>query len=195
LIKLLFLALWILLVLYPNPRLLAYSLHRLNNPPVMPLAVSDLAGQLKDYTPCEIKEFVYSEIPYRFDWEVYNMPWYFPTLEETLQNGSGDCKARYLLFASLLEELQIPYYKSISLTHIWVGYEGKPENDLENLEASLIIVDQEGKTRLSLPRADLKRSWRTFYQGFWEVMPGDKKLLVFAGFPIIFGLSRPGRFT
>jgi len=165
LIKILFLALWILLVLYPNPRHLADSLHRLNNPPVMPLAVSDLAGNLKDYTPCEIKEFVYSEIPYRFDWEVYNMPWYFPTLEEALQNGSGDCKARYLLFASLLEELQIPYYKSISLTHIWVGYEGKPENDLENLEASLIIVNQEGETRLSLPRADLKRSWRTFYQG------------------------------
>jgi len=81
------------------------------------------------------------------------------------------------------------------LTHIWVGYEGKPENDLENLEASLIIVNQEGETRLSLPRADLKRSWRTFYQGFWEVMPGGKKLLVFAGFPIIFGLSRPGRFA
>lgn len=124
---LIMLALWFLLVLYPNPRHLAASVYRLKNPPLMPYHVVEIAEQLQDNSPDEIQAFVYSQLPYQYDWEVYNMPWYFPTLDEVLQNGRGDCKARFLLFASLMEELEIPYYKNISLTHIWVDYEGKRE--------------------------------------------------------------------
>jgi hypothetical protein len=186
LLKYLFLAMWAILVLYPNPGRLAASVYRLKNPPVQPLAVSGIARELENSSPGEIRDFVYRTIPYSFDWEVYNMPWYFPTLEEALQNESGDCKARYLLFASLMEELDIPYYKNISLTHIWVGYEGMPENALERREEILIKVDQNGKTSLNMPRPDMKRSYNSFYSGFWEVMPGGKKLLIYAGFPVFF---------
>lgn len=180
----LFLAAWVLLVFYPNPGNLTNSIYRLYNPPVMPYAVTDIAKTLEYNSPCEIKEFVYGEIPYRFDWETYNMPWYFPTLEEALYKGSGDCKARFLLFASILEELEIPYTKNISLTHIWVDYEGKPENTLENYAESLIIVDREGRINFSLPRPDLHRSMQNFYRGFWKTMPADKKLLLLAGFSL-----------
>lgn len=181
------LAAWFLLVLYPNPGRLAASIYRMKNPPVTPLLVSDIAEQIESSSPSEIKAYVYSELPYRFDWEVYNMPWYSPTLEEALEKGSGDCKARFLLFASLLEEKNIPYQKKVSLTHIWVSYDGKPENALENDREAVFIVDENGRLILSMPRPDLQRSWRSFYRGFWEVMPGARKALLLAGFPFVFG--------
>lgn len=181
-------AAWVLLVLYPNPLNLFASVYRLKNPPVVPLQVAHLALDLENRAPYEIEQFVYRSIPYQFDWEVYNMPWYFPTLDEILQNGRGDCKSRFLLFASLMEELDLPYYKNVSLTHIWVGYEGKKESGLENYNESMIVVDQHGQVRLSLPRPDLRRSGRSFYQGFWEVMPAERKLLLLSGFPMILGI-------
>jgi len=186
--KFLLLAAWILFVFYPNPWNLVASVYRLKNPPVIPFQVAHIAMELEGTTPNEIEVFVYNRVPYQFDWEVYNMPWYFPTLDEILQNESGDCKSRYLLFASLMEELNIPYQKNISLTHIWVGYEGKKESNLENVRESFITVDQYGQVRLSLPRPDIKRSGQSFYRGFWEVMPLDKKILLLTGFPITFGL-------
>ncbi len=188
LLKFILLALWTLLVLYPNPAKLTASLYRLKNPPVMPLQVTDIAMQLEGNAPFEIEQFVYKSIPYQFDWEVYNMPWYFPTLDEVLQNGKGDCKSRYLLFASLLEELKLPYNKNVSLTHIWVGYEGKKESKLKNSNELLFIVDQNGNISISLPRSDLRRSGESFYRGFWEAMPADKKLLMVSGLPLIFGM-------
>lgn len=184
---LIMLALWFLLVLYPNPRHLAASVYRLKNPPLMPIHVTEIARQLQGNSPDEIQAFVYNQLPYRYDWEVYNMPWYFPTLEEAMQNGKGDCKARYLLFASLMEELDMPYYKNISLTHIWVGYEGKQESALENINESMVVVDGNGQVRLTMPRPDLRRSGQSFYRGFWEVMPASKKYLLAAGFPFTFG--------
>lgn len=184
---LIMLALWFLLVLYPNPRHLAASVYRLKNPPLMPYHVVEIAEQLQDNSPDEIQAFVYSQLPYQYDWEVYNMPWYFPTLDEVLQNGRGDCKARFLLFASLMEELEIPYYKNISLTHIWVDYEGKRENTLENTSESMLVIDSSGQVRLTMPSPDLKRSGQSFYRGFWEVMPTSKKCHLAAGFPVIFG--------
>ncbi len=188
LLLLLIAAAWTLLVLYPNPVHLFTSIYRLKNPPVMPLQVSDLALELEGAAPYEIEQFVYKRIPYQFDWEVYNMPWYFPTLEEALQKESGDCKARYLLFASLLEGLEIPYQKNISLTHIWVGYEGKTDSRLENSSESMIVVDEYGRYRITLPRPDLERSRQNFIRGFWEVMPAERKIMLLGGYPLIFGI-------
>ncbi len=187
-LKLIIIGAWVLLVLYPNPVNLFASLYRLKNPPVMPLQVTGMALELENIAPHEIEQFVYKRIPYQFDWEVYNMPWYFPTLEEALQNGSGDCKARFLLFASLMEEMGLPYQKNISLTHIWVGYENKAESNLENLNEALVVVDQDGIARFSLPRPDLQRSSRSFYRGFWEVMPEGRKTLLLSGFPLLLGM-------
>ncbi len=181
-------AVWTLLVLYPNPFLLLSSIYRLKNPPVMPIQISDLNLELEGAAPHEIEQFVYKRIPYQFDWQVYNMPWYFPTLEEALEKENGDCKARYLLFASLLEGMEIPYQKNISLTHIWVGYEGKTESRLENSSESMIMVDEFGRARITLPRPNLERSKQSFIRGFWEVMPTDRKFMLLGGYPLIFGI-------
>lgn len=193
LLRLAVLAAWILLVLYPNPVQLAASAYRLKNPPLDPGLVSSMAGELEGAGPAEIEQHVYSELPYHFDWEVYSMPWYFPTLEEALSAGRGDCKARFLLFASLMEELDLPYRKVVSLTHVWVDYEGKAESGLENEREALVVVGEDGRARFSLPRPDPTRSWRSFYRGFWEVMPGRRKALLLAGIPVVFTLFEAPR--
>lgn len=180
---------WILFVLYPNPGKLVTSLYRLHRPPVDAALVSELARGLEGLTPREIQAFVYEQLPYRYDWAAYNIPWYFPTLDEALLKGVGDCKARYVLFASLLDALEIPYRKNISLTHIWVEYDGKLENRSENGRETLIAVDETGRTRVRLPRADLQRSWASFRHAFWEIMPIGRKMLLFTGFPVVYGLS------
>ena len=180
---------WTLFVLYPNPVKLITSLYRLHRPPVDAALVAELARELEGLTPREIQAFVYETLPYRYDWSAYNIPWYFPTLDVALLKGVGDCKARYVLFASLLEALEIPYRKNISLTHIWVEYDGKLENRVENGRETLIAVDEAGRTRVRLPRADLQRSWESFRHAFWEIMPIGRKFLLFAGFPVVFGLS------
>ena len=179
---------WFIFVLYPNPYHLAASIYRLKNPPVMPIMVSAQARQLENKTPREIEQFVYTALPYSYDWEVYNMPWYFPTLNEALATGTGDCKARYLLFASLMEELNMPYRKNVSLTHIWADYDGKPQTALENADEAMVVVDEDGRLRFSLPAPDLERAWRSFIQGFWQVMPAGKKYLLLTGFPLIYSL-------
>lgn len=176
---------WFVFVLYPNPFYLYNSISRLLNPPVMPIAVSEYARELDNKAPIEIEQFVYAKLPYSYDWEVYSMPWYFPTLDEALEKGTGDCKARYLLFASLLEELHIPYRKNVSLTHIWADYEGKPQSALENTGEAMIVIDEQGKFSISKPEPNLSRAWRSFRQGFWEVMPNGRKYLLFSGFPVI----------
>lgn len=172
---------WILLVLYPNPYRLAASFYRLVHPPLDPLGVEELARELEGAGPEEIQDFVYRLVPYRYDWQVYGMPWYFPTLQESLAHDSGDCKARFIIFASLLDALDIPYELRVSLTHIWVHFEGKEETALENEAETLLVVDESGEPSFRLPRADLERAWRSFRRGFWETMPPLRKTLLLGG--------------
>jgi len=179
---------WFLFVMYPNPYYLAASIYRLKNPPVTPVMVSQYTRELENKTPIEIEQFVYAKLPYSYDWQVYNMPWYFPTLNEALEKGTGDCKARYLLFASLMEGLDIPYRKNVSLTHLWIDYDGKPQTALENDGESMVVIDEYGNRTVAMPAPDLSRAWRSFKQGFWEVMPAERKYLLFAGFPVIYSL-------
>jgi transglutaminase-like putative cysteine protease len=121
--------LWALLVLYPNPLRLAASVRRLANPGVDPVAVESLAASLPS-DPAAIERAVLETLPYRYDWRVYGMPWYFPTVGEALENGEGDCKARAIVLASVLEAKGIPYRIDSSPTHVWVDYDGKVDNFL-----------------------------------------------------------------
>lgn len=185
LIIMMMLLVWFLVVMYPNPLNLFFSLYRLYDPPVAPDLVKNYARELENKTPLEIEQFVYARLPYNYDWEVHGMPWYFPTLNEALSMGSGDCKARFLLFASLMEELDITYRKHVSLTHIWADYDGKPATALENSDEVLVAVSEEGALSINMPSPDFSRAWRSFKQGFWEVMPRGRKYLLLTGIPFI----------
>lgn len=182
------LPLWVLLVLYPNPLKLAVSLHRLASPRVDPGAVASLAAALPQ-EPAEIEAAVLEALPYRYDWEAYSMPWYYPTVTEALEKGQGDCKARAIVLASVLEARGIPYRLNSSPTHIWVDYPGKQENAAENPDVGFYQVDPEtGDRSFRFPRVDVAGSFRVFWRGFWSPMPVLRKALLLLGPAVLISL-------
>ncbi len=175
------LVLWVFLVLYPNPLKLAVSLHRLVSPQVDPGAAEALASSLPP-EPADIEKAVLEALPYHYDWEAYSMPWYYPTVSEALEIGQGDCKARAIVLASVLEAKGIPYRINSSPTHVWVDYAGKQENSAENPDVGLYQVDPDtGDRSWHFPRVDPVGSFRTFWRGFWPPMPVLRKVLLLLG--------------
>jgi hypothetical protein len=178
-------ALWILLVLYPNPLRLAASVQRLADPRVDPGAVQTLAESLPS-EPAAIEKAVLDSVPYSYDWEVYAMPWYFPTVDEVLEKGRGDCKARAIVLASVFEAKGIPYRINSSPMHVWVDYDGKVEDELENSGAGFYEVDpQTGARSLHVPKISITEVMGTGWQGFWPPMPIVRKVLLVSGLVIL----------
>lgn len=185
----LLLVLWVLLVLYPNPSRLVLSMERLIDPGTNAAAVEAAAASLPS-DPAAIESAVLRNVPYGYDWEVYGMPWYFPTVDEVLKKGTGDCKGRALVLASVLEAKDIPYTLNTSPMHVWVDYEGKVETDIENQNAGFYALDPEtGERSFSLPSIDAWQVMDSFWQGFWPPMPWERKALLIAG-PVILIAAR-----
>lgn len=173
--------LWVLFVLYPNPLNLVASLQRILNPDIDPVSVERLSRGLPS-DPVAIESTVLERIPYRYDWEVYGMPWYFPTVEEVLERGEGDCKARALVLASVFEAKNIPYRINWSPIHVWVDYDGKEETSIENPRVNFYQQDCEtGQRSFQLPEIALRDVLDSLGQGFWIPMPGMRKALLVFG--------------
>lgn len=177
-------ALWILLVLYPNPLNLGVSVYRVFSPTIDPAAVSSLLVDLPD-DPEGIEREILLRIPYCYDWEAHGMPWYFPTVERVVEKGAGDCKARAIVLASVFERLEIPYRFNSSFVHVWVEYEGKAETAFENPQAKFYQQDPEtGRRLFQLPDVDWALWLDSTKKGLWDVMPLVRKILLVGG-PLI----------
>lgn len=177
----LLLVLWILVVLYPNPVKLVISIHRTYTFEAAPNAVQFMLSDLPS-DPVSVERAVLTAIPYRYDWEVYGMPWYFPTIDEVLERREGDCKARALVMASVFEALGIPYRISSSPTHIWVEYDGKVESSVENPQVQFYQRDPEtGQRELQIPDISVSEVVDSGWRAFWDPMPDGRKALLLSG--------------
>jgi len=173
--------LWILFVLYPNPLNLPISIHRVLNFDAEPGAVESMLSDLPS-DPVDIEKAVLARISYHYDWELYGMPWYCPTIEQVLERRAGDCKARALVLASILEAKNISYEIHSSPTHTWVHYEGKQETPIENAEVEWYQYDPEiGERRLQIPQIGLSKVMDAFWRAFWVPMPEGRKALLIVG--------------
>ncbi|MBN1856271.1 MAG: transglutaminase domain-containing protein [Dehalococcoidia bacterium] len=178
-------ALWVLLVLYPNPLSLPVSVYRVFNPDIDPVAVEPLLEGLPS-DPADIEKAILQRISYHYDWEVNGMPWYFPTTETIVERREGDCKARAVILASVFERLEIPYQFNSSLVHVWVEYEGKAETIIENPRAKFYQQDPEtGKRLFQLPEINWKVWFDSTREGLWVVMPLVRKVLLVAGIAVL----------
>lgn len=172
---------WVLFTLYPRPALLGQSIYRIFYPPVDAHAVQHLVSELPDFqNPAELEKHILAQTPYQYDWQTYNMPWYFPGPEEALQKGTGDCKTRLIVLASTFEALSIPYELHTSPVHIWIHYEGKVESPIENKAAALYMHDGE-QFRFQLPLIDWGHGLEMFWEAFWKVMPVERKITLLFG--------------
>lgn len=81
-----------------------------------------------------VNRFVDEEIPYAFDWEVWGVVDYVPTLDEALAAGREDCDGQAIVAAALLRQRGIKAHIVGDPRHIWVttpigetmGSMGKP---------------------------------------------------------------------
>ncbi len=176
---------WALFVLYPNPLLLLRSIPRAIHPPIDPAAVRPLARKLPD-DPDTIQRLVLDKyVPYSVPWTTMGVPWYFPTPKEVLAQGSGDCEARMVVLASVLEAKHIPFKIEASVDHIWVWYPKKRPNALENNSVAF-IKRTGGKVRIQVPKGwRWQESYRLEREYFWDPAPLSRKLLLFGGLFLI----------
>lgn len=191
-----FLLLWSFSVLYPNPSKFFTTLSRFHNPPASYL-VEGLRPLLKEScgkTPQEIEKIVREKIPYTSDWAVYNLPLYFPTVEEVMRNRAGDCKSHFLVTASIFEYYDIEYSMLLSPVHVWIGYKGRPETRNERREVVIQELTEEGVEVKAPKEIDWEYSIETFYNSFWRAMPLNKKIALYFGFFISLFFFFPSTF-
>ncbi len=181
LLGVLFLFLWTLFTLYPQPTKLAISIYRLIVPPVNPDApeILYLIENVVKENSSFIEKFVIAAIPYQYDWQTHNVPWYFPTVKEVFEKGAGDCKARAIVIASILEAHNKEYSINASASHIWVDYEGKSNSTSERKE--IIIFSHGEKLEFQLPRVYWENHYKMLKIGFWDYMPENKKTMLILG--------------
>ncbi|MBM4462858.1 MAG: NINE protein [Chloroflexi bacterium] len=182
-----FVLVWILLVLYPNPGKLVTSVKRILNPHTDPAAVASLAQSMDYDDPALIEKEVLRLIPYSYDWETHGMPWYCPSVPEVLRKGKGDCKARALVLASVLDAKGIPNRIVWSIQHVWVDYPGKEGTNLE--KDPIYQKDSEtGEKSWSLPRIRPQDILSEVWSGFVRAMPGMRMFLLVGGVAALAGL-------
>lgn len=179
--RLLLALLWILFVLYPNPVMLATTIGRTISPPEDADAVGELARTLPD-DPNKIRDLVLTKyVPYDYDWNVYGVPWYFPSTKEVLADRRGDCESQAIFLASVLKAKGIPHQLKMTFDHIWVDFEGKQANEMEN--DAVAFVQRDGSNfQIKMPEEFNFREYLTIQiDARWRPMPLGRKVLLILG--------------
>ena len=172
---LLLIAVWILLVYYPNPLMLTGSVGRMIDP-VQEGSVGEFAAILPD-DPAEIERLTESYIAVEDDWDQHGVLWYVPTAQEVVASAQGNCKHRTVLLANVFEAKGIEYTYRVDPVHFWIDYEGKHTGEFEQKWESG-----------NIPPADY---WATSYKTMlWDNMPAYRKMLLILGPIEIFIISR-----
>lgn len=170
-----FVVAWTVIVLYPNVAMLFISAGRAWSPPVDPAAVQAVAATLPD-DPRAIEAAVNSTIvPYAVPWQTYGVPWYFPTAQEVLERGEGDCQARAVVLASILRAKGIPAHFVGSFDHLWIEYPGKQPTSQENASVAFISQTPDAEYEVQMPTSlDLRESWQIERAYFLDAMPTSR---------------------
>lgn len=172
---------WLLVVLYPDPTLLARSINNIRYPNIDAVAVQGIAASLPN-DPSLIEKAVLTKIvPCACDWQVDSVPWYFPSTAEALASREGDCESRAVVLASILKAKGIPFQLLMSFDHIWVQYPGKTANPLENQDA-VLAQRVNGHLFWHWPaNFSLRAELLAQIDMYWTPMPTARRLLLFGG--------------
>ena len=178
-------AVWILLILFPNPLVLLIDVYRFFEMPTTPTAdVQQVAASLPD-NGSAIEQYVDAHVHYAYDFQAYGVVWYLPTPSDVLKSQQGDCKSRAILTASLLQAKGIPYTMEVSPVHFWVSYGGRPQTNFsENYETTQVAFVNNGQ--FQLPTKTNALLYLTTYKDIvWTSMPLLRKIMLVGGLAII----------
>ncbi len=184
LLVLVLICIWLGAVVYPDPRPFVQSVSRLRTPPIDAGAVAGLAADLPaDYKALE--DYALEYVVYLPAWTAYGLPWYFPSVPEVVESRAGDCQARAVFFASLLQAKEMPYTLRYSFDHVWVDYPGKEVSDLEDPATSFVADSGEGWFARLPERVPVWSILKTRVAYHWTPMPWPQKVLFLAGAVVI----------
>lgn len=185
--KLLFVLAVVSVALFPNPLRFATWVQRLQNintlldpenPALAPLAEAAQQKIAAGKTPREaVESVVMQAVPYAWDWDVWGVMDYWPTVDEVVQKGREDCDGRAVVAASLLKRLGVEAKLVSDLLHVWVE---TPQGDLMGPtggEKTLVGDKQGTKTAISLGLA--RNAARGFSFGV-AVFPWLREVLILA---------------
>jgi len=149
-------------VLFPNPNLLRRHIQHLrqldslpnpDEPTLAPVAARfdayltergidtlDAAVLLR-----EVQKFVQHEIPYAWDWDVWGVAEYLPSLAEVIASGREDCDGRAVLAAALLRAKGIPAELVADTRHMWVR---TPQGETMDPLGPPILRSESGKLKV-----------------------------------------------
>ena len=123
----------VLIVCFPNPRLLVSHVKHWRDPNALiepnAEALQPLLEELRpsmhdDLAPADalkrVQSFVYEKIPYEWDWITWGAVDYLPTVTEAIEKGREDCDGRAVVAASLLRNFGFEAQIVTDFSHVWV---------------------------------------------------------------------------
>ncbi len=164
LIKCLLLGLFTLVVFFPRPDQLVRQVPRWKNPdslietnvPFLAEINKKIDEQLKpDGTKKDelkaVERFVYREIKYGYDWDVWGNTDYWPTVAEVWTQKKEDCDGQAVLAASILSSRGFTDVHIVgNLSHVWVA---TGTNEVMSPQADKNFQRVDGKLKVHLPGA------------------------------------------
>jgi len=132
-VKLLVFAVGTGLVLYPKPWLLPTWVERIRNVdamiepdhPGLAAFETDVRAEIAPGADAAsvlqtVQKVVYKRVPYAWDWDVWGVVEYLPTVSEVLEQGREDCDGRAVVAASLLRRMGYEAHLASDVLHMWV---------------------------------------------------------------------------
>jgi hypothetical protein len=161
-IKCVLLGVFTLPVFFPWPGQLLKQIPRWKNPdslietnaPFLAAINQRIDGQLKlDGTRKDelqaVERFVYREIKYGYDWDVWGNTDYWPTVAEVWENKREDCDGQAVLTASILRSRGFEEVHIVgNLSHVWVT---AGTNEVMSPQADRNFQRVDGKLKVKLP--------------------------------------------
>jgi hypothetical protein len=151
------------LVLYPKLWLLPTWLERLGDlnslvdPEHVELASleAEVRAELSDphadrETLEAVQRVVCRRIPYAWDWEVWGVAEYLPTVAEVFEQGREDCDGRAVVAASLLRRMGHDAWLVSDLLHMWVATPEGETMSPTGAEKTFVGTQTGTATRVSL---------------------------------------------
>jgi hypothetical protein len=178
-------AVWVLLILFPNPLVLPIDVYRFFEMPTKPTSDVQAVAASLPANGSVIEQYVDAHVHYAYDFQAYGTIWYLPTPSDVLKSQQGDCKSQAILTASLLEAKGIPYTLEVSPIHFWVDYSGKPQTNFsENYENNQVAFVNNGQFQLPA-KTNALLYLNTYKDIVWMSMPLLRKIALVGGLVII----------
>ena len=96
-----------------------------------------------------IIQYIYQNIPYRFDWDNWGNSEYWPSAAETWRRGCEDCDGRAILAVAIFRSRGYKDANIIgSMKHLWIKV---GDREMMGPDTEKVMVMQDGRKKMNMP--------------------------------------------